>query len=252
MTPISAVLITLNAERHLERVLTSLSGVCAEIVVLDSGSSDATRAIAERHGARFSVHPFDGYGAQKGRAVALASHDWILSIDADEVLDDAARDGLRNLLITGARTCWRIRRRNHVGGREIRHGHWTPDWCVRLFNRTVHTFSDDAVHEAVRPTGPLQTLPGSLLHYGYDDLSDIIRLKYHRLKAAAYVAKGRRAGSATLVLRASWAFFHSYLLQQGFRDRQAGVVVALSASLNAVLGLAQASWGDQSAARSTP
>jgi hypothetical protein len=106
----------------------------------------------------------------------------------------------------------------------------------------VHTFSDDAVHEAVRPTGPLLTLPGSLLHFGYADLSDIIRLKYHRLKAVAYHAKGRRANSATLVLRAAWAFFHSYVLKQGFRDRQAGVVVALSAALNAVLGLAQASW----------
>ena len=241
MTPISAVLITLNAELHLERVLAALRGACSEIVILDSGSTDATQAIAARHGARFSVHPFDGYGAQKCRAVALASHDWILSIDADEVLDDAARDGLRNLLITGPRTCWRIRRRNHVGEQEIRHGHWSPDWCLRLFNRTVHKFSADAVHEAVHPSGPLLTLPGSLLHYGYADLSDIIRLKYHRLKAAAYLAKGRRASSAMLVLRAAWAFFHSYVLKQGFRDRQAGVIVALSAALNAVLGLAQAS-----------
>lgn len=242
MTPISAVVITLNAEQYLDRVLASLSGVCAEIVVLDSGSTDATQSIAERHGAHFSVHPFDGYGAQKRRAVALASNDWILSIDADEILDDPARDGLRNLLITGPRSCWRIRRRNHVGGQEICHGHWTPDWCLRLFNRTVHTFSDDAVHEAVRPTGPVLTLPGCLLHFGYSDLCDIIRLKYHRLKATAYHAKGRRANSATLVIRAAWAFFHSYVLKQGFRDRQAGVVVALSAALNAVLGLAQASY----------
>ena len=242
MTPISAVIITLNAERYLDRVLTSLLGVCAEIVVLDSGSTDGTRAIAERHGVRFAVQPFTGYGAQKRSAVALAKHDWILSLDADEVLDAQARDSLRSVLITGPRTCWRIRRRNHVGEREIRHGHWTPDWCLRLFNRTVHTFSGDAVHEAVRPTGPVLTLPGSLLHYGYSDLSDVIRLKYHRLKAESYRAKGRRAGSATLVLRAGWAFVHSYVIKRGLLDGQAGVVVALSASLNAVLGLAQASW----------
>lgn len=242
MTPISAVVITLNAEQYLDRVLTSLSGVCSEIVVLDSGSTDATQAIAQRHGTRFSVYPFDGYGAQKRRAVALASNDWILSLDADEILDDAARDGLRKLHLTEPSSCWRIRRRNHVGEREICHGHWTPDWCLRLFNRSVHTFSTDAVHEAVHPTGNVLTLPGSLLHFGYCDLSDIIRLKYHRLKAAAYLAKGRRASSINLVMRATWAFFHSYVLKQGFRDRQAGVVVALSAALNAVLGLAQASY----------
>lgn len=242
MTPISAVLITLNAERHLDRVLTSLAGVCAEIVVLDSGSTDATKEIAERHGARFFVRPFDGYGAQKRAAVGMAANDWILSLDADEVLDEQARGSLRSVLITGARSCWRIRRRNHVGGREIRYGHWSPDWCVRLFNRTEHTFSNDPVHEAVRPTGQLLTLPGSILHYGYADLADIIRGKYHRMKGAAYRTQGRRASSVSLILRAWWAFTKSYVLKRGFLDGQAGVAVALSAAVNAVMGLAIASW----------
>ena len=247
MTPISAVIITLNAERHLDRVLTSLSGVCAEILILDSGSTDATRAIAERHGARFIVHPFDTYGAQKRRAVALADYDWILSLDADEVLDDQARDSLRAVLITGPRDCWRLRRRNHVGGREIHYGHWSPDWCLRLFNRTVHTFSDEPVHEAVHPTGPVNTLPGSIMHYGYEDLADIIRAKYHRLKAASFRQRGRRASSLALLFRAWWAFTRSYVLKRGFLDGQAGVVVALSAAVNAVMGLAIASWDTSSA-----
>lgn len=242
MTPISAVIITLDAERHLDQVLASLRGVCAEIVVLDSGSTDATQAIAERHGARFQVQPFTGYGEQKLAAMTLASHDWILSLDADEVLDETARTALRSVRLEDAQACWRIRRRNHVGQREIRYGHWSPDWCIRLFNRTHHQFSVDAVHEAVHPRGALHTLAGSLLHFGYIDLADIIRLKYHRLKGEAYRTKGRRAGTLALAFRAAWAFTHSLVLKRGFLDGQAGVVVALSAAVNATMGLAIASW----------
>lgn len=235
---ISAVLITLNAEAHLDRVLTALQG-CAEIVILDSGSTDGTRAIAERHGARFEVHPFDGYGPQKRRAVALARHDWVLSIDADEVL---AAD-LSSVDLTDPTRCYRVRRRNHIGTQEIRHGHWNPDWCVRLFNRTVHTFSDDAVHESVRPTGAVGTLPGSLLHYGYADLGEIMRMKYHRLKAERYRREGRQVGGPLLAARALAAFTRSYVLKSGWRDGPAGVCVALSAAVNATFGLAMAQEG---------
>ncbi len=244
MTPLSAVIITLNAERHLEQVLTALAGICREIVILDSGSTDSTQAIAERHGARFATRAFSGYGSQKRAAVALASHDWILALDADEVLDEEAQAGLRALVASDVTACWRIRRRNHVGNREIRYGHWSPDWCLRLFNRTTHDFSADEVHEAVHPMGPVQTLPGSILHFGYTDLADIIRMKYHRMKADTYRQRGRRAGTATLACRAGWAFTHSFLLKRGFLDGPAGVVVALSASLNATLGLALSSWED--------
>jgi glycosyltransferase involved in cell wall biosynthesis len=242
VTPLSAVIITLNAERHLDRVLAALDGICSEIVILDSGSTDSTRAIAERHGARFSVQAFAGYGEQKRAAVALATHDWVLALDADEILDEQARTGLRAATFADPLICWRLRRRNHVGGREIRHGHWSPDWCLRVFHRHEHNFSADAVHEAVHPSGRVRTLPGSILHYGYDDLADIIRMKYHRMKAANYRSRGRRAGTLLLAFRAWWAFTHSFVLKRGFLDGPAGVTVALSAALNATMGLALASW----------
>jgi glycosyltransferase involved in cell wall biosynthesis len=234
--PISAVLITLNAESHLERVLAALAG-CAEIVVLDSGSTDGTQAICARFGVRFHTHPFDGFGPQKRRAVDLATHDWVLSVDADEVL---AAD-LSGLDLSDPARCFRIRRRNHIGDQEVRHGHWNPDWCLRLFNRRVHTFSADAVHESVRPTGPVATIPGALLHYGYADLGEIIRMKYHRMKAARYRAEGRRAGGLYLAVRAAAAFLRSYVLKSGWRDGPIGVCVALSAAVNACFGLAMAS-----------
>lgn len=240
--PMSAVLITRDAEEHLDRVLGAL-GCCGEIVVLDSGSTDRTREIALQHGASWFELPFGGYGPQKRHAVVRARHDWILSIDADEVLDDeagaavAAMDWSRQ----DPSLCWRIRRRPFVGRREIRYGHWNPDWVVRLFHRGHNDFSNAPVHESVTPTAGVRTLPGSLAHYSYRDLGEIIRMNYHQLKADRYRNQGRRASGATLAARAEWAFFHSYIVRRGFLDGPAGVVVALAGAINAVMGLALAS-----------
>lgn len=248
--PVSAVLITKDAEAHLERVLTSLS-FCAEIVILDSGSTDRTREIALDHGVRWYEHPFCGYGPQKRRAVELARHDWILSIDADEVLDGEAVNALAAMDWPSADllSCWRIRRRNFIGEREIRHGHWVSERPVRVFNRLVTGFSADPVHEKVRVTTGVRDLPGSLLHYSYTDLSEVIRLDFHRLKARRYRRDGRRAGGGLLAIRAMWAGFHSYVIRRGFLEGGAGVVIALAAAVNASMGLAMASDAEPAKAR---
>lgn len=236
------MLITRNAERHLPKVLTALSA-CDETIVLDSGSADRTREIALACGARWHVHPFVGYGPQKRRAVALAANDWVLSVDADEVLDHGAVTAISGIDWgeVDPRTCWRIRRRTFIGDREIRHGHWKTDRPVRLFNRLVTGVTPAPVHESVRATSRIRDLPGSILHYSYDDLSEVIRLDYHRLKALRYRREERRAGGPLLALRAVWAGFHSYVLRLGFLEGGAGVVIALAAAVNASMGLAMAS-----------
>jgi glycosyltransferase involved in cell wall biosynthesis len=244
---ISAVVITKNAENHLDRVLGALN-CCGEIVVLDSGSIDRTREIAMSHSVSWFEREFDGYGSQKRHAVLRASFDWILAIDADEVLDEEA--GSAVAAIDWARCdptqCWRIRRRPFVGRREILYGHWNPDWAVRIFHRRHHDFSNAPIHESVTPTATVRTLPGSIRHYSYGDLSQVIRMDYHRLKAGRYRDQGRRVGGSVLALRATWAFFHSYILRRGFLDGPAGVVVALAGAVNAVMGLALASEGEVS------
>jgi glycosyltransferase involved in cell wall biosynthesis len=244
--PVSAVLITKNAEEYFDRVLGALR-CCSEIVILDSGSSDRTREIALDHGASWFERPFDGYGPQKRQAVVRASHDWILAIDADEVLDDEA--GAAVAAIDWEREdpsqCWRIRRRPFIGQREIRHGHWNPDWVVRLFHRRHHDFSRAPIHESVTPSGAVRTLTGSLIHYSHRDLGEVIRMDYHRLKADRYRDQGRRASGPVLAARASWAFFYSYILRRGFLDGPAGVVVAIAGAVNAVMGLAMANEDDE-------
>lgn len=248
--PISAVLITGNAEQHLDRVLQSLA-VCSEIVVLDSGSGDRTRKIASAHEARWHEHPFDGYGSQKRRAVALASSDWVISVDADEVLD---RRGVESLSAVDweaedPRTCWEIRRRPFIGDREIRHGDWAPDHVVRVFHRRYHDFSEALVHESVRPTGTVRRLDGSLLHFTSVDLAGVFRADYYRLKAEMYRLQGRRAGAPLLAARAVGVFLRGYLLRLGFLDGAAGLVVALAAAANASVGLALASQVSSSAGK---
>ena len=251
--PVSAVIITKNAEAHLDQCLGSLA-VCSEIVILDSGSTDRTREIALRHGARWHECSFEGYGPQKCRAVKLASHDWILSIDSDEVLDHGAVTAIAGVNWPSADllTCWRIRRRTFIGDREIKHGHWSTERPVRIFNRLVTGFEPVLVHESVRPTTRARDLPGSLLHYSYRDLSEIIRLDFHRLKAVRYRRAGRRAGGGLMALRAAWAGFHSFVLRAGYLEGGAGVVIALAAAVNATMGLAMASETEAAKPRAVP
>ncbi len=242
--PVSAVLITRDAERHLDAVLAAVA-CCAEIVVVDSGSTDRTLEIARAHGARTAHQDWLGYGPQKRLAVERARYDWVLCLDADEVLDATAVAALRAIDWSAlpSERVWRLRRINCIGGLPVRHGAWNPDLPVRLFNRTVHRFDANPVHESVPVRGPSAILPGVCWHYSYRDLADVFRLDYHRRKAADYAAGGRRAGTPVLLLRAAGGFLRSYLLKLGFLDGTVGLIVALSVALNACLGLALASVG---------
>lgn len=248
---ISAVLIVKNGERHLDRVLAAL-GFCDEILVLDSGSTDRTLAICAEHKVRVEHQPFLGYGPQKRRAVDLAKHDWVLVIDDDEVLDYEAATTIQVLDYGDPMRSWRIRRRNYIGAQEVRYSHWTPDYSLRLFNRTQAHFNEALIHESVETSGPVLTLQGSLHHYSYADHAEVfVRCAiYARAKAAHYREHGRRASALQLVFRAAWGFVQSFFLKQGFRDGIAGVVVALSLSLTSVLGLAMAQESDSEVAES--
>jgi len=234
--PISAVIITRDAAAHLETVLAAVS-FCAERLVLDSGSSDATLAIAQAAGARVEHQPFLGYGPQKCRAVALASHDWILAIDADEVLDGEARAAIMRLDLADPQACWSVRRRTFIGNREVRHGAWRNDRVVRLFNRTTAGFKPLPVHEEVESGSRPLLLPGSLLHHSFRDCGDVLAraIRYAPLKAAVMRRKGQRAHAWLLPLRGMLAFAGSYFVRGGWRDGTAGFIVALARVIDSTL-----------------
>ncbi|MBM4022614.1 MAG: glycosyltransferase family 2 protein [Planctomycetes bacterium] len=236
LRPISAVIITRDAAAHLAAVLAAVD-FCAERLVLDSGSTDATLEIARSAGARVEHQDFLGYGPQKCRGVTLASHDWILAIDADEVLDAEASAAIRRLDLADPRRCWSVRRRTFVGDREVRHGAWRNDCVLRLFNRTTAGFKPLPVHEEVESGRRPDPLPGSLLHYSYVSCGDVLSraVRYAPLKAAIMRRKGQRPAAWTLPVRGMAAFLGSYLWRGGWHDGAVGFVVALSRAIDSTL-----------------
>ncbi len=234
--PISAVIIARDAAAWIVDVLGALE-MCGERLVLDSGSTDDTVALARAAGARVEYQPFLGYGPQKRRAVELAAHDWILSLDADEVLDDEAQAACGSLDLSDPAACWAIRRRTFVGRREIRHGAWRDERVLRLFNRTTAGFKAIAVHEEVQARRAPRLLAGSILHYSFADCRDVLSrsLRYAPLKASILRANGERAGAWVLPLRGMAAFMKSYVLRSGWRDGGVGFVVALGRVIDSTL-----------------
>jgi glycosyltransferase involved in cell wall biosynthesis len=240
--PLSAVLITRNAEQFLPKVLAALTWA-DDIIVVDSLSTDKTVAIAQAFGARVMEQKFLGFGPQKRLAIAQAKHDWVLNIDADEILDEEAQRAIQALPLAemDAKRCFCLRRRTFIGEREIRYGAWNPDWSLRLFNRSQATFNEVPVHEAVQAASRPEKLAGSMLHYSFSDLVDVFKPYYARIKAEKYLKKKRTAGALVLVFRICWALFASFILKRGFLDGGPGVIVAMSHALNHSLGLALAS-----------
>jgi len=233
---ISAVVITRDAGAHLATMLASVA-FCSERLVLDSGSTDDTVAIARAAGARVEHQSFLGYGPQKRRAVDLAAHDWILSLDADEVLDEEAAAAVGALDLTDPRTCYAFRRRTFVGPREVRHGPWGGETVLRLFHRGQAAFSPLPVHEQVESHTTPRLLPGSILHHSFTDCADVIArsVRYARLKAGIMRAKGQRVSPWTLPARGAANFLKSYVVQGGWRDGPVGFVIALSRVIDSTL-----------------
>ncbi|HXZ84613.1 MAG TPA: glycosyltransferase family 2 protein, partial [Myxococcota bacterium] len=167
--PVSAVLVTRNAAAQLGACLES-AAFADEIVVVDSGSEDATREIAARHGARVVHKDWMGFGRQKQFAVEQARHDWVLCLDADERVSEALAASIAGALAAPVAPVYRMARRNRFLGKWLAHGEGYPDWSPRLFDRREARWSDDPVHEKVLFAFTPGTLAGDLLHDSAEDL----------------------------------------------------------------------------------
>ena len=223
--PFSAVLVTLNAASQLESCLRSLA-FADEIVVVDSGSADATVALAQQHGARVLHQDWLGYGAQKQFAVKQAQYDWVLCVDADERVSDALRAAIESALAAPQAQGFEMPRCNRFLGRWLRHGEGYPDWSLRLFHRGHGAWSEDAVHEKVSVRGAVARLRGDLLHESAEELAAYCakQNRYTTLQAQALYAQGKRAGLTQLWLSPLLRFMKFYVLRLGFLDGAAGLV----------------------------
>ncbi len=229
---LSVILIARNEEASIGRALRSVAWA-DETIVVDSGSTDRTVAIARELGAKVVVTPdWPGFGPQKNRALELATGDWVLSLDADEWLTAASAEEIRRVMATGAAgaVAYRMPRRSSFCGRFMRHSGWWPDYVVRLFRRGSARFSDDIVHERVNVDGALGTLTEPILHETFVDLEDLVDKmnRYSTLTAQQLQQDGKTAGVAEALARALWAFIRTYVLRAGFLDGREGFMLALA------------------------
>lgn len=232
MPRISATIITCNEAANLPRALRSLA--CAdEIVVIDSGSTDATPQLAANMGARVIQHPWQGYAAQKNIAVGHAKHEWILSLDADEEFDEAAQAAIRRWKDSNpSADGYRFARRARYLGRWILHCGWYPDYKVRLFNRRKGCWCGDYVHESVAVNGRVENMPGEILHYTCDTLAEHLqRIElYTGLAAQEMLERGENVNFLHRWFDPLWVFFHTYFFRLGVLDGRQGYLIARMAA----------------------
>ena len=225
---LAAVVIALNEEERLRACLESVAWA-DELIVVDAESQDKTVQIAREFTDHVLVRPWAGFAAQKNFALAQATGDWILSLDADEEVSRDLRLEIAAVLAAAPpQDGFRVPRRNIFWGRWIRHGGLYPDWQLRLFRRGRGRFVERDVHESVQVEGAVSRLRHPLIHRSYRGVADFLARadRYSTLAAAEWVRSGRRAGLGDLVLRPAGRFLGMYVARGGFLDGWPGFLLA--------------------------
>ena len=231
MEKISAVIITKNEERNIGRCLESLQGVADEVIVVDSGSTDDTEDICRAAGTHFEHHDWEGYSGQKNYANRLATHTWILSIDADEALSPTLRESILTLKQKGMdnTVIYAVNRLSNYCGHWIHHCGWYPDQKIRLWHNGAVEWEGE-VHEELRFLRThlsTQLLEGDLLHYTYYSVADHAerQVRYANLAAKKAHEAGKKVSAAGVWLRPGWTFVRNFIFKGGFLDGKAGYTV---------------------------
>jgi glycosyltransferase involved in cell wall biosynthesis len=239
---ITATIITMNEERNIARAIESLR-CCDEVLIVDSGSVDRTVELAENLGARVVEANWRGFACQKNRAAEEASHDWVLSLDADEALSEALEGEIWNLKKNGPRfDAYTMPRLAQYLGRWILHSGWYPDRKIRLYDRRKATWVGEFVHESVESTGRVGHLESNILHFTCESLSEHLKTmdRYTTLAAQELAAGKTPVGIGRLVVDPAWTFVKTYLVQRGFLDGVEGLTIAYMAALYTFLKYAKA------------
>ena len=229
-TSLSVIVITRNESARLRACLESVA-FAGEVVVVDSGSTDDTREIAQALGARvIRTDDWPGFGTQKNRALDLATGDWVLSIDADERVTTALRAQIEDATANPRFDAYSVNRSSSYCGQFMRHSGWYPDRVVRLFRRGSARFSDDLVHEALQVRGPIGRLDGELLHESFADFEAVLDKlnRYSTAGAHDLHRRGVRGSPGKALGHGLWAFLRTYLFKRGFLDGRLGLALAIS------------------------
>lgn len=235
MNKISVVIVAQDEERTIGQVLAAVSPIASEIILLDSGSTDRTKEIAAEYGVTVRHQDWLGFAAQKNLAISLAQYDWILSLDADEVLTPDLVQEIRDVMSDSASLTdvvgFKIPRMLLIGDRPVKHGGFYPDAQLRLFRRGRGKFNDRMVHERIFVDGAERTLKNHMNHFAYKDIGQFndAMEKYARLSAKEAMKSGfkkSRLSKTNELLHPAWTFFYRFIIRRGFLDGTLGLELA--------------------------
>jgi glycosyltransferase involved in cell wall biosynthesis len=231
MEKLSIVIICFNEENNIGRCIDSVRPVADEIVILDSYSTDQTVTIATEKGAIVRQQPFHGFIEKKNSAINLASYHYVLSLDADEALDETLRDSILKEKENFSARAYRMNRCTNYCGQFIRHGSWYPDRKLRLFDKRIARWGGTNPHDKIElnQDAPVLQLQGDILHYAYQSVTDHTAQnnKLSTMAAQALFEKGKRTHILNILVNPLWAFINSYLVRAGFLDGFFGLVIAI-------------------------
>lgn len=235
---VGVLIITLNEEKNLKNCLDSIQGWVNEIVILDSGSTDKTKFIAEQYPIKwFEDSNWPGFGIQRQKAQEKLSTDWVLALDADEIVTSKLKESILNAVKNNDQSnCYMINRLNNLFGKFIKHSGWSPDWIVRLYPRNKTNYNSDLVHEKVI-LKKLKTskLEGKLLHYTGETISSYLKKSSVYIDLWVNQNLHKKSSLTKAIIHAKSRFFKTYILKLGFLDGKHGFLIAIMASYHVFL-----------------
>lgn len=233
MAKLSVIIITCNEESNLRRCLESVK-FADEIIVNDSGSGDKTLDIAREFDCRTISTKFAGFGAAKQLALEQATGEWVLSIDADEEVDEVLRQAIIAAVDKGGEDGWLLNRKSQFLGRWITHSGWYPDYILRLFRRDKARFTASPVHEEVEIDGQVGTLPGHIMHYTDPSIAHYLKKldRYTALSAKMLLEAGKSFHWHYLIVKPFAIWVKMYILKRGFLDGLPGFILASLSSFH--------------------
>ena len=233
--PLSVAIITKNEERNIRACLESIA-FAAQVVVVDSGSTDQTLSIAAEFNCEIYREGWYGFGPQKQKAIDHCRQSWVLVLDADERIPPETAKIIQNIVLSeGVKAAgFSFPRKNFFQGRWIKHAGWWPDRILRLFRKAAGRMTEASVHEAVEVDGPVETLDVPIEHFTESRLEQILQKidKYSTLGANEAYAAGKRGSSYSAFFRAAFTFFQDYFLRLGILDGRQGLTLAVTDSVN--------------------
>jgi glycosyltransferase involved in cell wall biosynthesis len=239
MNKLTATIITFNEERNIARRIDALMPIVEEIIVLDSFSSDRTMDICREKGVRVEQREWEGYAASKNYLNSLATHEYILSVDADEAPDDVLKQAILVEKAQGLMGVYSVNRLTNYCGKWIKHSGWYPDVKIRLFPKDTSRWSGKYVHEELLVDGNPEPklLNGHLLHYSYYNFEDHRQRadRYSRLTAQKFHEAGKKSNGLKPYLSALARFVSMYILKRGFLDGYMGLKIAIISAKSNIL-----------------